>query len=58
MRFVWLQAGRKLSESILQLSLFTGLLALAWLLAGQSYLQVTGAWIRDLAPEPCSCAGG
>lgn len=58
MRVVWLQAGRRLSESILQFLVFPGLMALARLLPGQSYLQVTGALIRDLTPEPCSCAGG
>lgn len=58
MGVVWLQAGRRLPESILQPLLFAGLMALAQLLPGQSYLQVRGALIRDLAPEPCSCAGG
>lgn len=43
MRVVGLQAGRRLSESILQLLRFAGLVALAQLLAGQSYLQVTEA---------------
>lgn len=54
MKVVWLQAGRWLSESIFQLLLFAELMALAQLLPGQSYLQVTEALLLCLKRIPAT----